>query len=94
MVESKNLDKPSICIVAHNAYGVLAHVDNGHIGGVEVQTTLLAKWLSSKGFDVSMITWDEGYSDGSVIDGVKVYKLCRRDDGLPGLRFGPHAGAT
>ena len=45
MGRSIETDKPSICIVSHNAYGVLADIDNKHVGGVEVQTTLLAKWL-------------------------------------------------
>jgi glycosyltransferase involved in cell wall biosynthesis len=81
--------KPSICLVAHNAYGVLAGVDTGHIGGIEVQTPLMAKWLASNGYDVSMITWDEGVGqeDGGSIDGVRVYNLCRRDQGLPVARF-------
>ena len=83
----KNNLKPSICIVAHNAYGTLANVDTGHVGGVEVQTPLLAKWLANQGYDVSMITWDEGYQDGVIIDGVRVYKMCRRDDGLPLIKF-------
>lgn len=81
----------SICLVAHNAYGVLAGVDTGHMGGIEVQTPLMAKWLAAEGFRVSMITWDEGeeyeHEEGTVIDGVTVYKLCRRQDGLPVVRF-------
>ncbi len=85
MAEQSN--RPSICIVAHNAYGVLANVDTGHAGGIEVQTPLLAKWLAKQGWRVSMITWDEGYEDGVEIDGVRVYKLCRKDAGLPVARF-------
>lgn len=81
----------SICLVAHNAYGVLAGVDTGHMGGIEVQTPLMARWLAAEGFQVSMITWDEGdefgHEEGAVIDGVKVFKLCKRTDGLPILRF-------
>jgi len=34
-----------------------------------------------------MITWDEGQADGVEIDGVRVFKLCRQDAGIPGLRF-------
>jgi len=33
---------------------------SGHIGGVERQTSMLAKWLVSRGYEVSMLTWDEG----------------------------------
>jgi len=77
----------NICIVAHFAYGALSGGETGHIGGVERQTTLLARWLADRGHDVSMITWDEGQPDGTVLHGVKVYKTCRRDEGIPGIRF-------
>ena len=36
----------SICFVAHFAYGELASIDTGHIGGVERQTSQMAKWLA------------------------------------------------
>ena len=79
--------KPAICFVAHNAYGTLARVDTGHIGGIEVQTAMMARWLAARGYRVSMITWDEGIADEGRIDGVEIYKLCRRDAGVPVLRF-------
>ena len=47
----------------------------------------MAKWLAGRGCKVSMLTWDEGQADGEIIDGVKVFKLCRKDDGIKGLRF-------
>jgi glycosyltransferase involved in cell wall biosynthesis len=77
----------NICIIAHFAYGALSGGETGHIGGVERQTTLLARWLANRGHDVSMVTWDEGQPDGIVLDGVRVYKTCRRDGGIPGFRF-------
>jgi glycosyltransferase involved in cell wall biosynthesis len=76
-----------ICIVAHFAYGALSGGETGHIGGVEKQTTLLARWLASRGHDVSLVTWDEGQPDAIVLDGVRVFKTCRRDEGIPGIRF-------
>lgn len=76
-----------ICIVSHFAYGALSGGDSGHIGGVERQTALLARWLAGRGHDVGMVTWDEGQRDGSVVDGVRVYRTCRREEGIPGLRF-------
>ncbi len=79
--------KMKICIVAHFAFGALTGGRNGHIGGVERQTSLMARWLAGRGHDVSIITWDEGQDDGMVIDGVRVLKVCGRDEGLPGLRF-------
>jgi len=78
--------KPSICFVAHNAYGAVAGIDTGHIGGIERQQALMAHWLAEHGYDVSMITWDEGQGN-CVVDGIKVYTLGRRNKGLPGLRF-------
>ena len=81
--------KPSICFVAHNAYGVLANIDTGHIGGIEVQVPLMANWFAKRGFDVSLVTWDEGdgYPDGQLFDGVKNLQICKRTDGYPILRF-------
>jgi len=54
---------------------------------VERQTSLMAKWLAARGHRVRLITWDEGQKDGEVIDGVHVFKLCRQDAGVPGVRF-------
>lgn len=76
----------SICFVAHNAYGALADLDTGHIGGIERQQSLMAHWIADQGYEVSMITWDEGQGE-CVVGGVKVFTLGRREDGLPGLRF-------
>ncbi len=79
--------KPRICFVAHNAYGALAGVDTGHIGGIERQQSLMAKWLAKRGYQVSMIVWDEGQEDNLDIEGVRVFKMYRKDDGIKGLRF-------
>ena len=79
--------KPRICFVAHYAYSVLAGIDSGHIGGIERQTSLMARWFASKGYEVSMITWDEGQLDGLIIDGVRLFKMCRKNAGVKGLRF-------
>lgn len=76
-----------VAIVAHFAYGAMAGRGTGHIGGVEKQTTMMARWLAARGHEVSLLTWDEGQADGVVIDGVRVLKFCGRDDGLPVLRF-------
>jgi len=65
----------------------MAGGDSGHIGGVERQTSLMARWFASRGYEVSMLTWDEGQEDGVVIDGVKVFNICRKDAGIKGLRF-------
>ena len=75
------------CLVAHFAYGATLGGAYGHVGGVEWQTSLLAKWLAAQGHHVSLITWDEGQEDDSLVEGVRLIKLCRQDEGLPGLRF-------
>jgi glycosyltransferase involved in cell wall biosynthesis len=79
--------KPSICIVCHKAYGALCGGDSGHIGGIERHAAILAQWLVKKGYDVSMLTWNEGDDETEVVNGVRVVKICRKDSGLPGLRF-------
>ncbi len=79
--------KPRICFVAHNVYGALAGKDTGHIGGIEQQQSLMARWLAKRGYQVSMIAWDEGQEDGVEIHGVRVFKMCAKDSGLKGLRF-------
>ena len=76
----------NICVVAHQAYGALTET-GGHIGGVERQTALLARWLAARGHRVSMITWDEGDASVAAHDGVAAIRLCREDAGWPGARF-------
>lgn len=77
----------SVCLVSHFAYGALTGGTTGHSGGVERQTNLVARWLRNRGHRVSVITWDEGQPDEVDIDGIRVFKVCRQDAGLPGLRF-------
>lgn len=76
-----------IAIVAHNAYGMLNRGRSGHIGGVERQAAMLARWLVGRGHRVSVITWDDGGPPIEEIDGIQVVKLCRADAGWPVLRF-------
>ncbi|MBI5863419.1 MAG: glycosyltransferase family 4 protein [Planctomycetes bacterium] len=77
-----------LCVVSHFAYGALSAGGTGRlVGGVEWQTSLTARWMAARGHAVSILTWDEGQSDDEVIAGVRVIKICRRDRGLPGLRF-------
>ncbi len=77
----------SICIVAHFAYGAIGGERDGHFGGVERQVSLLAAWLVSRGYRVSLLTWDEGPPGDEIIGGIDVIKMCRRDAGVRGLRF-------
>lgn len=79
--------KPRICFVAHLAYGALAGGESGVVGGVERQTSLMARWFAGRGYQVTMLTCDEDQDDGVDIDGVKVFKMCRKEEGIKGLRF-------
>jgi glycosyltransferase involved in cell wall biosynthesis len=76
-----------ICIVSHAAYRAFTEGALGHIGGVERQTSLLAKWLAVRGHAVDLVTWDEGGRTGDRLDGVRLVTVCRRDDGVRGVRF-------
>ena len=76
-----------ICFVANDAYGALVGDGQGHIGGVERQTALMARWLADRGHAVSVATWTEGAATDENINGIRVLKICPADAGLPGLRF-------
>jgi glycosyltransferase involved in cell wall biosynthesis len=57
------------------------------VGGVERQTTLMARWLAARGRRVGLVTWSEGPPHDEVVDGVRVLKTCRKDEGWPLARF-------
>jgi glycosyltransferase involved in cell wall biosynthesis len=84
---SSSVTRPIVCFVAHNAYGAMSARSTGHIGGIERQQAMMARWLAERGYVVKLITWDEGQTQDTMIDGVTVIKLCGRESGLPGLRF-------
>lgn len=85
--EQPEVRRVAVCIVSHNGYGAISGDRGGHVGGVERQTSLLARWLAARGHKVSFLTWHEDGTDEELIDGVRVLKICRKDGGLPGLRF-------
>lgn len=76
----------SICIVSHNGYGAISD-KGGFIGGVERQTSFLARWLAARGHQVSFITWNEGGPAQETFHGVRVIKVCGAKKGARGLRF-------
>ncbi|GAB1257158.1 glycosyltransferase family 4 protein [Aurantivibrio plasticivorans] len=80
-------EKPSICFIAHNAYGVLASKDTGHAGGIEVQVPLMANWFAEKGYRVSMICWSDYFSGDHDVGGVKAIGMCKKNEGIPVFRF-------
>ncbi len=76
-----------VCFVAHNAYGALRGVRLEHVGGIERQQALFAKWLAEQGHDVSMIVWGQQDDEPAKVSGVNVQYLCKVSDGIPVLRF-------
>jgi len=79
---------PRICFIEGSAYAVLnPEVGAASTGGESVQHTLLAKAFAERGWQVSLISCDYGQDDGSIIDGVQVWKTHVRGAGLPYLRF-------
>lgn len=77
-----------ICFVGLDNLPVLAPEFNKHgVGGEQVQQTLLARALSKRGFDVSMIVYDYGQLDGAIWDGVKTIRTYAQEAGIPVVRF-------
>ncbi|MGP8201783.1 MAG: glycosyltransferase family 4 protein [Limisphaerales bacterium] len=73
--------------MSHQAYGAMCGGGAGFIGGIEWQTSLMAKWFAKRGHRVSLLTWNEGGPAEEIIDGVRVIKLCPQAAGIKGLRF-------
>jgi glycosyltransferase involved in cell wall biosynthesis len=78
--------KIKICIVAHNAYGAIVGDKTKHIGGVEIQTELMSRWLSDNGYLVDVITWDEGNENPTCTE-INNIKVCKKSSGIPGVKF-------
>jgi glycosyltransferase involved in cell wall biosynthesis len=79
--------RTSICFIAHPAWGEMSGGKRGEIGGIQRQLSLMARWFAARGHTVSMLTWNEGQPEEVNIDGVRVIRMCRRDEGLPIVRF-------
>ena len=77
----------SICFVAHYALAALTGRNRQHAGGIERQQTTMATWLAERGWDVSMIVWDDPDDTATEAHGVRIVRLCSLDDGVPVLRF-------
>lgn len=77
-----------ICLLGlENIPVFLPGFEQYRVGGEQVQQSLLARALSSRGYCVSMVSMDYGQPDGVKHDGVTVFKAYAADAGLPGLRF-------
>ncbi|MFW6154475.1 MAG: glycosyltransferase family 4 protein [Planctomycetota bacterium] len=78
---------PKLCFVAHDALGELLGGPGGHIGGVERQVSLMARWFAATGCSVSVVTWDDPLEGTADTAGIEILRTCGRDEGLVGLRF-------
>src|ERR1700682_890496 len=77
-----------ICLLGFDNLSVLAPEFAQHtVGGESVQQTLLARALSRRGHEVSMVVADHGQRDGVHWDSIRVFKAYCLDAGLPVLRF-------
>lgn len=77
-----------ICFVALYAFPLLAkYRDVQVIGGAELQMVVVAKHLAARGHLISMVCLDYGQEDQIDIDGIRVYKAFKPNEGIPVLRF-------
>ena len=87
----------SICMLNYYAWGVIAGLGGArvHIGGEEVQHTLMSRYLARRGFAVTSLVGDFGQRPLEQVEGVTVRKTFALGDGLPGLRFfAPRVSST
>lgn len=77
----------SICFVGMQNYVLNAATSTGQAGGETVQKSLLARQFVAQGFEVSMIVPDVGQADGQEVDGIRLWKTCPDDAGIPIVRF-------
>jgi glycosyltransferase involved in cell wall biosynthesis len=77
-----------ICLLGLDNLHVLAPEYAQHtVGGESVQQTLLARALSGRGHEVSMVVFDYGQRDGAQWESIRAFKAYALDAGLPALRF-------
>lgn len=83
-----------LCLVGLDNLPMLAaEYQRETVGGESVQQTLLARALSRRGHDVSMVVADYGQPDGASWDGIRTFKAYPFNAGVPVLRF-VHPRAT
>lgn len=80
------MGKTKICIISLGAYPLLARKDIEVVGGAELQSTLLARELRKRDFDVSFIVCDFGQQSPEIIDDIRILKAYSADAPM-GIRF-------
>jgi glycosyltransferase involved in cell wall biosynthesis len=76
-----------VCMYVPMLYPVVSKGAVAMAGGIEVQLALLAKGLAERGFEVTVVTCDFGQPDGLAVDGYRLLKCWRPEQGLPVVRF-------
>ena len=77
-----------ICFVAQHIYPWLSKDTRTKTGGgAELQQTYIGRGLYDIGHDVSYISLDHGQPDVEEIDGLRVYKSFKPEEGIFGIRF-------
>jgi glycosyltransferase involved in cell wall biosynthesis len=77
-----------VCLLGlENAIVFMPGLDGFRVGGEQVQQSLIARGLSHRGYQASMVCMDYGQPDEAEVDGVRVYKAYAPNAGLPVLRF-------
>lgn len=85
MLERKPI---KVCLLGlENVTVFLPGLDGFRVGGEQVQQSLIARGLSHRGYQTSMVSMDYGQPDGAEEDGVTVYKAYAQNAGLPIFRF-------
>jgi glycosyltransferase involved in cell wall biosynthesis len=87
--ESSTRDpRPSICFVAPTTWPTISRSrDIRVVGGAEVQQSMIAPALARRGYPVSMICYDYGQPDGTVVHGVRIINMHKPDEGIPVVRY-------
>ena len=76
-----------ICFVSLNAYPVLTRSGIRFAGGAELQESLLARELTTRGADVSFITLDLEDGMETHVDGIRIIPSFKPKEGIPIFRF-------
>ncbi len=77
-----------ICFVGLDNYPILnPKYSHERFGGESVQQVLIAKAFVDVGYDVSMIVHNYGQKGREVINGIRTWKKCKPNEGIPILRF-------
>lgn len=80
--------QPTVAFLAPEIYPALNPAAGiQHIGGMEVQQTLIGRGLADLGYDVRYITRDFGQPEGLEVAGGTVHIMSSQPGGIPGVRF-------